>query len=114
MEDALSEGGYAVIACSTGQEALRQLEESAQLIVGLITDIRLHGEALSGWDIARRARELSPSIGVVYVSADSGIDWRANGVPDSTFVQKPFAGAQIVTAISNAVNSGGKPDGGST
>src|SRR4051812_17023039 len=81
MEDALTEGGYAVIACSSAGDALRQLEECAQPIVGLVTDIRLYGEALSGWDIARRARALFPSIGIVYVSADSGIDWRAKGVP---------------------------------
>lgn len=86
VEDALIEGGYAVVACSSAADALRELEEG-QAFAGLVTDIRLIDEQVSGWDIARRSRELLPAIGVVYMSGDSGIDWRAQGVPDSTFVQ---------------------------
>jgi FixJ family two-component response regulator len=65
---------------------------------GLITDIRLPGP--SGWEIARHARHQKPKLPVVYMSVDSGADWAAEGVPKSLILQKPFAAAQAITAIS--------------
>jgi two-component system cell cycle response regulator CpdR len=35
------------------------------------------------------------------MSGDSGHDWSSKGVPNSLMIAKPFAVAQIVTAISN-------------
>jgi len=54
-------------------------------------------------ELVRRARELVPNIAVVYVSADSGPDWTSSGVPKSVLVIKPFAEAQIVTAIATLI-----------
>jgi len=107
IEAALLDGGYEVLCCGTADQAMLHLENADEAPAGLITDIRLPGEQLSGWDIAHRARELSPEIGVIYMSGDSGGDWASKGVPESTFIQKPFASAQVVTAISTALNSGG-------
>ncbi|RYD94332.1 MAG: response regulator [Sphingomonadales bacterium] len=106
IESALQDGGYEVVSATTAAEAMRHLEGD-EAFSGLISDIRLAGEKLSGWDIAQRAREMSPSIGVIYTSGDSGAEWASRGVPESIFVQKPFASAQIVTAISTVLNSGG-------
>ena len=66
---------------------------------GLVTDIRLPGGP-DGWEIARRARELRSDLPIVYTTADSAADWPARGVPNSVVVQKPYAGAQLLTAIS--------------
>lgn len=73
-------------------------------VVRLITDIQLGGGA-NGWDVARRARELKPSMPVVYVSGDSSSHWEANGVPGSIMIQKPFALAQVTTAIAQLLNA---------
>ena len=106
IESALEDGGYEVVASATAADAMRYLEEGNDPPAGLITDIKFIGEKLSGWDIAHRAREQSSSIGVIYMSGDSGADWASKGVPESVFIQKPFASAQIVTAISSTLNDG--------
>lgn len=109
VEDALGDGGYEVASATTGAEAIEFLENPAQQFAGIVTDVRLGGH-LTGWDIARHARELNTEICVVYVSGDSGDEWRSQGVPGSIFIQKPFAAAQIVTAISTLLNAaGGQP-----
>jgi hypothetical protein len=41
-----------------------------------------------------------PEMPVVYATADSAHEWPAQGVPKSVVVQKPYASAQLVTAIS--------------
>jgi len=105
IESALIDGGYEVASATMADDAMRTLEESAEPPAGLITDIRLGGGQPSGWDIAHRARELSTGIGVIYMSGDSGADWASKGVPESIFIQKPFALAQMVTAISSVLNN---------
>jgi hypothetical protein len=43
-------------------------------------------------------------IPVVYTTGAASADWGSNGVPNSVLLQKPFAPAQIVTAISQLLN----------
>ncbi len=98
-EDALKAGGYSVITASTGAEAMALLDSRYQELSGLITDIKM-GTGQDGWTVARHARELKPEMPVVYATADSAHEWPAQGVPKSVVVQKPYASAQLVTAIS--------------
>jgi len=107
LEAAVVDGGYLVIACSNAEDARHQMEQPQRPIAALVTDIRLKGGDASGWDLAHRARILFPLISVVYISGDSGADWRSQGVPDSIFIQKPFADAQLVTAVSILLNAVG-------
>ena len=67
-------------------------------------DIRL-GAGPDGWAVARRARELVPTMPVVYMSGDSSPEWSSKGVPNSLMVAKPFAPAQIITAVSTLLNA---------
>lgn len=69
----------------------------------MITDVNL-GCRRTGWDVARRARELCPMIPVVYVTGDSERDWAAQGVPFSALLAKPFAPAQVVVALATLIN----------
>jgi two-component system cell cycle response regulator CpdR len=103
IQEALEEGGFAVHAFASGSEAITALETDDPPPHGLITDVRL-GSGPDGWEVARRARELYAAIPVVYMSGDSALDHTSQGVPDSLMVQKPFAAAQIVTAISTLLN----------
>ena len=111
IDDALTEAGFAVELVSNSVQAMALLDGNHELPQALVSDIRL-GDDFSGWDVARHARELKPGIGVVYVSGDSGDEWQAHGVPGSVFIQKPFAAAQVVTAVANVVNGVG--DGAKT
>lgn len=103
LAEALEDGGYALAEAENGEKAIAELN-STKGFVGLITDIRL-GPGLSGWEVARKARQGAPGIAVVYVTGDSAGDWVAEGVPNSVLLQKPFAGAQVTTAISNLLNA---------
>jgi hypothetical protein len=43
---------------------------------------------------------------VVYITAANADEWASQGVPNSILMTKPFAPAQLVTAISNLLNAG--------
>ena len=99
LEMAFVEAGYEVMLAGDGERALQELETDASRFRGVVTDIRL-GSGPNGWDIGRRARELSSQIAIVYLSGDSGHDWSSKGMPESLMVAKPFAVAQVITALS--------------
>ena len=96
-----------MVTAIDGAEAIAALDEKNNKLAGLITDIRMGG-GITGWDVARHARELAPTFPVVYMSGDSAGDWAAQGVPNSAILQKPFAVAQLVTAISHLLNEAAK------
>jgi CheY-like chemotaxis protein len=104
VQEALEDGGYAVRAAASGIDAVSVLDQGSDQISALITDIRL-GDGPDGWDLARLARELNPRLPVVYMSGDSSHGHSSRGVPDSLMIQKPFAPAQIVTAVSTLLNA---------
>lgn len=103
LQTTLEDAGFGIQYVESGVDAVGALS-SSDLPAGLITDINL-GEGPDGWAVARRAREASPLIPVVYMSGDSAHEHSAYGVPDSVIIQKPFALAQIVTAISALLNA---------
>ena len=89
LEDALRESGFELQLEKNGANALAVLESRKDSLRGLITDIDL-GPGLDGWELARRGRELIPTLPVVYMSGAAGHDWASKGVPHSTFVAKPL------------------------
>jgi CheY-like chemotaxis protein len=108
LEASLVEAGFDVLIASDGVRAIEHLEADADRFRGILTDVRL-GNGPSGWDIARRARELVPTMPIVYISGDSAHEWSAKGVPDSIMLAKPFAIAQITTAIAQLINASPPP-----
>ena len=84
------------------------LEKNHGKYRALITDINLNGDH-EGWDLAKRARELNPDISVVYMTGAAGDEWTSRGVPQSILLTKPFAPAQVVTAVAQLLNSGDPP-----
>ena len=104
LQDVLEDGGFATATASTPDNAIAMLEAEGQAYSALVTDINL-GAKLTGWDIARRAREINPDIPVVYMTGFADNEWPANGVPNSVLLTKPFAGAQLVTAVSQLLNA---------
>lgn len=105
LEHALGDGGFAVTLAASGEEALTLIEGETFHHQALVTDIRLAPGKASGWDVARRARERNPQLAVVYMTGDSAADWAAQGVPNSILVQKPFAPAQILSAVAQLLNA---------
>ena len=99
LTSALGDEGFEVITAFDGKQAIAELDTGAGRFRAVITDIRL-GAGLDGWEVGRHARELVPDMPIVYLSGDSGHVWASKGVPGSVLVCKPFALAQIVTAVS--------------
>jgi DNA-binding response OmpR family regulator len=109
VERALVDGGFATEGVSSGEEAIAKFTDEAKNYKALVTDVDLGHGRLNGWDVARRIREREPAFPVVYVTGATASDWASKGVPNSILIQKPFAPAQLATAISNLLNVGTPP-----
>jgi DNA-binding response OmpR family regulator len=105
VEAALSDAGFEPAIAPSGEEAVTLLKGRKTKYRALVTDIHLRGK-MDGWDVARQAREIDPEFPVIYLSGKSAGDWPSKGVPNSIMLEKPFAPAQLVTAVSNLLNSG--------
>jgi CheY-like chemotaxis protein len=105
VEDTLSDGGFDTVIAASGEEALTLLQGDKGKYRALVTDINLQGK-MDGWEVAQRAREIEPDFPVVYMSGAAAADWTSKGVPNSIMLEKPFAPAQLVTAVSHLLNSG--------
>ena len=105
VEETLTDGGFEIVIAVSGENAIELLDTADGKYRALVTDINLGRDRMNGWDIARHAREIDPNFPVVYMSGDSAEDWSSRGVPDSIMLSKPFAPAQLVTAVSQVLNS---------
>lgn len=102
LEHELSAAGYKVEVATNGDDAIAQLVGPRQF-AAVLTDIRL-GSGSDGWAVAKHARRVDPHVTVVYMSGDSSAEWSSEGVPNSLMLTKPFAMAQIITAVSSLMN----------
>jgi DNA-binding response OmpR family regulator len=105
VESALSEGGFEAAIAASGEEAVTLLKGMKSTYQALVTDISLRGK-IDGWEVAQQAREIDPAFPIVYMSGASADEWPSKGVPNSIMLAKPFAPAQLVTAVANLLNSG--------
>jgi CheY-like chemotaxis protein len=105
VEEALTDGGFRSVIATSGEEAVARLRSDEVKYLALVTDINLTGE-LDGWEIARVAREIDPAFPIVYMTGAASDDWPSKGVPNSILLNKPFAPAQVVTAVSQLLNAG--------
>jgi DNA-binding response OmpR family regulator len=104
VQEALDEGGFRADIIASGEEAIATLQAHQGKYRALITDINLRGP-LTGWEVAKRARELNPDIPVIYMTGAGADQWPSLGVPNSLLLNKPFAPAQIVTAVAQLLNA---------
>jgi DNA-binding response OmpR family regulator len=105
VEEGLTDGGFEIVIASSGENAVELLDASEGKYRALVTDINLGRDNMDGWDVARRAREIDPHFPVVYMSGKDVDDWASKGVPNSIMLAKPFASAQLVTAVSQLLNA---------
>jgi len=105
VEATLSDGGFDIAVTTSGEEAVTLLKGHKGKYRALVTDINLQGK-MDGWEVAQHAREIEPEFPVVYMSGAAAAEWASKGVPNSIILPKPFAPAQLLTAVSNLLNSG--------
>jgi DNA-binding response OmpR family regulator len=102
VEDALVDGGFEPAIAPSGEEAVTLLEGHKGKYHALVVDITLLGR-LDGWEVAKRAREIDPVFPILYITAAHADRWPSQGVPNSALLTKPFAPAQLVTAVNRMV-----------
>lgn len=104
IASSLRDGGFPVRPVSCSQDAMAIIEAHRGRDLGaLVTDINM--PAPDGWSVALRVRELNPDLPVIYVSGAGFQDWPSKGVPNSRMLQKPFAPAELVAAVSQLVDA---------
>ncbi len=108
VEEALSDGGFEPAIAASGEEAVTLLKGNKRKYRALVTDINLLGK-MAGWEVAKLAREIDPAFPVVYMTGANADEYGSHGVPNSILLTKPFAPAQLVTAVSQLLNSGTTP-----
>jgi DNA-binding response OmpR family regulator len=106
VSQALSEQGFDVQTVSNAADALDHLASVAVDV--LFTDINLPG-GMDGAALARRAREIRPTLPVIYASARATLLKQDARVPGSIVVPKPYEPAlvgRLLTAALRAAESG--------
>jgi DNA-binding response OmpR family regulator len=104
VDDALTEAGFATEIFSSVEEALTLYQSGKYK--ALVTDIGLKG-TWNGWEGARQVREREPNLPIIYMTGAAADAWASQGVPGSILLCKPFAPAQLVTAVSQLINAAG-------
>jgi CheY-like chemotaxis protein len=104
VEEALADGGFETAIAPSAEEAVTLLRSGVTDYRALVTDINLKGN-MNGWEVARRAREIDPAFPIVYMTGAAADEWASQGVPNSVLLVKPFAPAQILTAVSQLLNA---------
>ena len=108
IEEALTDGGFEPAIAASGEEAVTLLRGGQTNYRALVTDINLRGR-IDGWEVAKHAREIDPAFPIIYMTGAAADQWASHGVPNSILLTKPFAAAQLVTAVSQLLNSGTPP-----
>jgi DNA-binding response OmpR family regulator len=108
VEDALTDSGFEPAIAASGEEAVTLLNGNKGKYRALVTDIQLRG-VIEGWAVAKKAREIDAEFPIVYITGGNAADWPSHGVPNSILLTKPFAPAQLVTAVSQLLNAGSSP-----
>ena len=92
MTEALTDKGFAVRAVQDARDALRYLLSGAEVDV-MFTDIDL-GKGMDGVELAKLARELRPTLPIVYASGRRTTEQFAP-VAGSIFLPKPYSLNQV-------------------
>ena len=108
VEESLTEAGFESAIAASGEEAVTLLRGNRNYYRALVTDINLLG-TMDGWEVAKQAREIDPILPIVYMTGAGADEWASRGVPNSVLLTKPFAPAQLVTAVAQLLNSAPRP-----
>ena len=94
----LADVGYEVVCASNDDVAYRTLQQEARSFKALIVDINL-GKGTTGFDVARQARRLNPSVPVVFVTGGDPSTVETHGVDGAALVLKPFDREDLLVAL---------------
>ena len=101
IKNYLEKAGYNIICCSTGKEALNNLNNNIHL---WILDIMLPDD-ISGYDIIKKIREIDDNVPVIFTSArDEDLD-KIIGLElgSDDYITKPYSPKELVLRVSNII-----------
>ena len=106
ISDILEDAGLET-RCVQSDKAAYAALPTTPAYCALIVDINL-GKGTTGFDVARRARQIAPHIPIIYISGEaSAASVKTFGVPDSDYLQKPFTPEEMVRTLQARL----KPEG---
>ncbi|MGY3610881.1 MULTISPECIES: response regulator [unclassified Bradyrhizobium] len=105
IEDTLSDGGFEACTARSGEAALSTFRDGREGCRALLTDVNL-GDGISGWELPPNIREITPWFPVASMTGASAGDCKSQGLVGSILIEKPFAPAQLATAVSQLVDTG--------
>ncbi len=106
LKETLERYGYNIIEADDGREALDQFLDGENKIDLLITDIVM--PRMGGLDLAKRAKEFSPSLKVIVISgyADDSASWQNIRESGYSFLSKPFSPDTIARLTRTVLDEG--------
>jgi two-component system cell cycle sensor histidine kinase/response regulator CckA len=98
--------GYRVVSTSSGEEALRVIEEEGDPLQLLLTDVVLAG-GMSGRVLADRVRALRPDLKVLFVSGYTSDVTILHGLLEHSvaLVQKPFTAESLASKVRQVLDA---------
>lgn len=99
LMELLTEQGYRVLQAGSGPEAIAAAQRHQGPIDLLLTDMVMPG--MNGQDLARKLREMKPSIKVLFMSGYAGHAIGSTGAqePPALLIQKPFTGDALMEKL---------------
>jgi CheY-like chemotaxis protein len=94
----LAELGYDAVVVTSGEDALRALEENLRVDV-LLTEVRLRD--IDGRELAWAVSRKRPFVRVAFMG--HGLSDEPLGVRDAPFLRKPFSAPALATALAQAL-----------
>jgi two-component system, cell cycle sensor histidine kinase and response regulator CckA len=97
--------GYGTLEAAHGAEALELMENSAQPVDLVVTDVVMPG--MDGRELGRRLTQRWPTLPILYISAYDVNDIFRRGSPRSSapFLQKPFPAEGLITRVQQLLSS---------
>jgi two-component system, response regulator PdtaR len=103
IADSLADGGFAVHAVTSGEEALRYLSSGSAVDV-LFTDINLAGD-MDGSMLAQRARVMRPDLPIVFASGRWNVLEQLRSVPRSIVLPKPYSPLHALSVVQRLMST---------
>nr|MBN2276827.1 response regulator [candidate division Zixibacteria bacterium] len=104
--DALEDLGCDIHLANDALEAIKIIEK--EFFDFILTDIRMPG--MDGLELARRAREIIPSIGIIFMTGYANLNTAKDAIKEGAFdyIMKPFELNEIRQAVKSAVKKSQK------
>jgi CheY-like chemotaxis protein len=84
VEASLTEAGFEPAIAASGEEAVTLLRGNRSHYRALVAAINLLG-TMDGWEVAKQAREIDPTLPIVYMTGAAADEWARGAFPTASF-----------------------------